>query len=162
MNACSTHKPAPPLNSNLPFCQLLNERNISFEKIVIQHFLPRRPTNVAENSILDFARIALHQIEVQLDSVAILVPMTNGRHLRPNRGANPKFLFQLPTERVFRPFLRLNLAAGEFPLQRHRLMPRPLADENLVSVDNEGRHNLLHEISLWPLALSPWLLALGS
>src|SRR5215470_14491923 len=89
MNACSTHKPAPPLNSNLPFCQLLNERNISFEKIVIQHFLPRRPPDITENSILDFARIALHHVEVQLNGRAIVVMMADGSHLWPNRGANP-------------------------------------------------------------------------
>jgi len=67
---------------------------------------------------------------------------------------DPQFLAQFADQRGFRPFVVLDLAAGEFPQSRHHFALRALLDKQpAVSIDqcrcnDEQRLRLVHEFRL--------------
>src|SRR5271154_5724744 len=61
-------------------------------------------------------------------------------------GSDTEFLFQFPAHRIARLFAIFNLASRKFPFERHRLMPRPLAGEKEIMLDDQRGYDSFHDV----------------
>ena len=59
-------------------------------------------------------------------------------------GQNPKFLFQFPAQSIAGLFAFFDFSAGKLPLQRHGLVPRALAHQQLPVFHDEACDYALH------------------
>jgi hypothetical protein len=71
--------------------------------------------------------------------------MVDPSHLVADDGLDPKFLFQLPPQGVAGLLTLFDLASGKLPLERHDLVPGPLAGEDLVLLRDECGDDAFHE-----------------
>src|SRR6185369_13916200 len=94
---------------------------------------------------LDLALEMFYQEEVKLNAVPVPVGVGDGRDLGTDRRANSQLLVQFPLQSGHRLLAYFDLAPGKLPLQRHRLVLRPLAYQHLRSIDHQGGDHLLHE-----------------
>src|SRR5437879_5095282 len=60
---------------------------------------------------------------------------------------NPQLFIEFAAQRVPRLLAFFDLAAGKLPFQRHGLMPRPLAHQNFVILQNQSRNHAFHRRS---------------
>src|SRR5207237_3953961 len=73
------------------------------------------------------------------------VLVTNSRQLFADLSVDSEFLFQFAAERVTRLFAFFDFAAGELPLQRHRLMLGALTDQYLGVFEDQTGNYLFHD-----------------
>jgi hypothetical protein len=71
----------------------------------------------------------------------VTVIMANVRDLWPDGGPDPQLLLQFARESLFWCFALLNLSAGKFPLQCHRLVRASLADEHQTIASQQPRNH---------------------
>jgi hypothetical protein len=74
--------------------------------------------------------------EAQFHRTSVRVSVDDARDFVANLGVNAEFLFQLPAQGVAWLLPGFYLPAWEFPLERHGLMPGPLADQDLAVTNN--------------------------
>src|SRR6185437_16021990 len=144
LNGCSSSASQQLAESNLA-----DEALIGFEEIETRKIAAIDPADLLKNSVLHLAFILLDSIKVQLDRAAFLVMMLNGSNLLANDRRNPELLLELATQSRSFFFAGLNLAAGKFPFQGHRLILRTLANQQLLFPNDQGRHYLLQIPAPW-------------
>src|SRR5258708_13419963 len=86
----------------------------------------------------------MHGKKTQLHRIAALVLVTDPRNFSTDGCVDAEFLFKFPTQRIPGLLALFYLAAGKFPLKRHRLVLGPLADKDLSVLDDEGPNHPLH------------------
>src|SRR5215469_1762990 len=124
--------------------EIMDQRKIGFEEIVTGQILRLGPLHILEDAILQFSLILPHDVEAQLHRAAAFVLVPDARDLFADHGFNAEFFLEFAAKRVSRLFAFLNLASGKLPLQRHGLVARALAHEDLAVSDDEACHDLLH------------------
>ena len=70
--------------------------------------------------------------------------MLDTGNLVADGGRNAELFFQFTAQGVARLLALFNFSAGKFPLQRHRLVPRALAHQQLSLLHNEPCDHALH------------------
>jgi len=75
--------------------------------------------------------------------------MDDAGDLRADLRYDPQFFFQFPTHRIARLLPFFDLASGEFPLERHRLVPRPLAGEDEAIFQDQRSYDSFHDVREW-------------
>src|SRR3981081_3955332 len=115
------------ISNNFPRRQFLHQSQVGFEEIEPQQFLPRHPPDFAKNPIFNLALIVAHFEESQFHRPATRIFMEDAGDLRTDPRPDPQRLLEVPAHRIARLFAFFDLASGEFPWERHRLVPRPLA-----------------------------------
>ncbi len=73
--------------------------------------------------------------EVQVDRVAVQVGVQDAGDFRANLGADAEFFFEFAAQGLGRGLSGLDLAAGEFPLERESLVLGTLAAEDFVAAN---------------------------
>src|ERR1700680_3625699 len=63
-------------------------------------------------------------------------------------GMDSQFFFQFPAQGVARLLAIFNFSPREFPLERHGLMPRALADEQLAILFDHGCYDPFHNLDI--------------
>jgi len=105
------------------------------------------PPYVAKDAVLQFILEAVNGVEMQVDGVAVGVGMEDASDLGADFGEDAELFFQFAAQGLRRRFSGLDLAAGEFPLERERLVLSALTAEDFVFAQNECRHHLLGQIA---------------
>lgn len=72
--------------------------------------------------------------------------MDDASDLGAHIGDDPELFFQLTPHGIAWLFAIFHLAAGKFPLQRHGLVPRPLAGQNQVVFHNQCGYDPFHDL----------------
>src|SRR5215470_12609959 len=113
------HRPGlkNPARTDLP-----DKRDIRLKKIIALEFRPSDPTHVMENAVFQLPLKFIDTIKVQLDGVPVAIRVTNDRNSRSDRGRDAQLFIQLTLQRRPQLFPRLDLTAGKFPLERHKLV----------------------------------------
>ena len=101
------------------------------------------PSNFAKNPVLQFILVAIDNVEVQVDRVAILVGVQNSRNLAPDFCADPQFFVKFAAQCLGRSFAGLDFSTGKLPLESEGLVLRPLTAQDFVSAHDQCSHHLL-------------------
>jgi hypothetical protein len=109
----------------------LYQRNVSFQEIESGQFLQPSPDDLVEYAVLQLAMKTRNQKESQLNRNRIVVVVADACHFVLDLGIDPQFFLKLAAQSIARLLSRFDLAARKLPLQRHGLMLRPLAYEDL-------------------------------
>src|ERR1051326_1180234 len=89
-----------------------------------------------KDAVLKLALKFINTIKVEFYRISIAVGVLN--HCNPFSDFSPdaELFIQLALQRRPQLFFRFHLAAGKFPLQRHGLALRPLADQDLAVLND--------------------------
>src|SRR4029453_6195783 len=128
---------------DLSVCQIAHEWQIGFEKVEGGKLKPLCPSHFTEDAVFNFALISQNREKSEFHGAATFVFVSKASDFVANGRDNPKLFLNLTTQRIPPLFTFFDLAAGELPLQRHRLMARALANKKHVVFDNEGRDDVL-------------------
>ena len=121
--------------------QVFDQPAVGDQEVVIWQLFQFDPAHIFEDAILDFAAKLIDCKELQIDCAAMPVVVANMRYARPDRCLDAQFFIELASQRRLRTFAGLNLASGELPLKRHRLIGPALADQDLVPAQHQcSRH----------------------
>src|SRR5208282_883578 len=127
--------------------QIVHQSQVGFKEIQSQQLLPRHPADFAKDSVLNFALVFAHVIETEFHRTAARILMDDARDLGADLRHDPQFFLQFPAHGIARLFAFFDFAAGKFPFQRHRLVPRPLAGEDEVIFQNQRGDDSFHDVS---------------
>src|SRR5208283_1449560 len=123
---------------NLAGSQILDQCAVGLEEIEVQQFFPAYPADFAKNTVFDFALVLVYFKKAQFDRAAARVFMMNAGDFITDGGFDSEFFFEFAAQGIARLFAFLDLAAGEFPLERHHLMARALACQNPAIVHDQS------------------------
>ena len=98
----------------------------------------------AEDAVLNLSLILADDVEAEFDHSAIGILVLNPCDLIADRGDDPELFFQFAAQRVARLLTLFDLSAGELPLERHGLVSRALANQELAILFDEGCDDALH------------------
>ena len=125
--------------------QILYQRQVCLKKIVSWQVFGLGPSNIAEDAVLDFPLVLAHDEKAQFDHRPVGILMLNPFHFVADGGEDSEFFFQFAAKRSAGLLSFFDFSARKFPLQRHSLMTRPLADQQLAVSYDQARHYALHE-----------------
>src|ERR1700690_2844034 len=139
--------------------QIPYQRAVRFKEVQVEQFLPLDPPDFAKDPVLDLALVLLHFEELQFHRPSAWVLVTDAHHFIADGRLDTELFLQFPPQGIAGLFPFLDLAAREFPFERHYLMARPLACEDTAIVHNKSSDYPLHEYSknrgigyLWPVS----------
>jgi len=115
----------------------LDEFAVGFQKVIFGELQPRRPGHGFENLIGDFSSIGGNRKEHDLDE-PIRVAVAQAENFLAHLGIDPELFGELAPKTVLDVFSVPHFTAGEFPLQAVSVRAVTLADENLVSLDEDS------------------------
>jgi hypothetical protein len=125
--------------------QIFYQLPVGIEKIEAKELLTVAPLQVAEDAVLDFAVEFMDHVKSQFHGAAILVFMLNASDLVADCGVNTQFFVEFAAEGIAGLFSGFYFSTRKFPLERHGLVARALAHEDLAILHNQSSDNALHE-----------------
>jgi hypothetical protein len=118
---------------------------VGIEKIQAWQLLPRYPADLPKNAILQLSVVALYQEKLEVDGVPVVIEVLQVCDLASDLRHNTQLFVKFALQRFRRAFTRFDLSPRELPLERQRLILRPLTAENFFAADDQGGDNLLHQ-----------------
>ena len=88
--------------------------------------------------------ILVHLKEAEFHRSSAWVFVDDSPHFTANLGDDSQLFFEFAPHGIARLLAFLDFAAGEFPFQRHGLMPRSLAGENPVIFQDQRGNDSFH------------------
>jgi hypothetical protein len=121
--------------------EVANEAAICSEEVVLRQVFESDPLDLVKDLVLDLAFESMDGVELEVYGAAVTVVVADAGDAYPDGGGDTQFLVKLTAKRLFRTLAGLNLAAGKLPLESHRLVRPPLANEHLAIADQEPRRD---------------------
>jgi hypothetical protein len=124
--------------------QVFHEFMVSFEKVIRKQIFARGPLHIAEDAVLDLTFMLANNEETQFHHAAVGIFVLDTGQFVADGGVDAEFFFQFAAKGGAGLFAFLNFSAGKLPLERHGLMARSLAHQQLVIFHNQSCNDTFH------------------
>src|SRR6266851_1247317 len=139
---------APRCSEQFSRSEVIDQRQIGFQKVVREQVFPLGPLDVTEDAVFNFAFVFANDVEAKFHHAAVGVFVHDADDFVADGGSDSEFFFQLPPQSVAGLFALFDFSAGKFPFQRHGLMARALAYQHLALFHDQGCNDALHSVGI--------------
>lgn len=125
----------------LPGGQILDHVAVRCEKVIPWQIFELDPLDLLEDAVLDLSGELLDNEKLEIDGATVAVVMPDVGDAGADRGCDTELFVEFAGKRLFRALALFDFAARELPLQRHRLVGTPLADQHFARLNDQSGCN---------------------
>ena len=137
LNSVSAEFSRTVRSQQLSGSQVANQSTIRSQKVILRQIFKPHPAELLKDPVFQLSCELVHGEKLQVDCAAMTIVVADVGDARADAGLDPEFLVQFAGQGLLRALSRLDLAPRKLPLQPHRLIGTPLADQHLTAANDQ-------------------------